>query len=202
MIGKLKYQLVLIVFALWMAYLTVYFGGPKMTGRLMMIVWFVLMVLTWKPLHKRFRAIAILGSYFFWMIPLLYLAEEPSWSLSEFLQLLFLVLAISAVFLLLGRHAPIERRSMDVASMVLYGHWELLAQQGVPADEIERLKRLSQEERAALWDALFKARDALRVQESDRHRKFKKLSDDITTDPIYRSSPTNVWHHHYDYWRD
>lgn len=68
--------------------------------------------------------------------------------------------------------------------MVINGHWELLAKSGVPADEIERLKRLTREERAALMASL-----------KARHGKTRRACDwldELLYDPIYSELPGNV----------
>lgn len=143
-------------------------GEQKILARFMMIVWLVLMVLAWKPLHKRFQAWAILISYLqvgFPLIigvPLVITGSDPSMSLSSFSGIMLFAIFSSVVFLLLGRQKtkpkPIEQRRPDLASMVINGHWELLAQEGLPSDEIERLKRMTKKERADLWATLTKGR--------------------------------------------
>lgn len=162
----------------------VFNGGEHfMLSRLVMIAWLVLAVLAWKPLHKRFRAWAILFSYFQVSLPLI-LLSDPSASLSGLLRGLFLVFAISAIVLLFNRQKPIEQRRPDLAFMILNGHWELLAKNGVPADEIERMKRLTQEERGALMASL-KVRHGKTTGARDRH-------DELLYDPIYSELPGNA----------
>lgn len=154
----LREHLALVCTAAFLGLFFVFNGGEQfMLSRLVMIAWLALAVLAWKPLHKRFRAWAILFSYFQMSLPLI-LLSDPSASLSGLLRGLFLVFAISAIVLLFNRQKPIEQRRPDLAFMILNGHWELLAKNGVPADEIDRMKRLTQEERADLWAALSKGR--------------------------------------------
>lgn len=150
----LREHLALVCAAAFLGLFFVFNGGEHfMLSRLVMIAWLVLAVLAWKPLHKRFRAWAILFSYFQVSLPLI-LVSDPSASLSNFLGVLLLALFFSAIVLLFNRQKPIEQRRPDLAFMILNGHWELLAKNGVPADEIERMKRLTQEDRAALAESL------------------------------------------------
>lgn len=112
---------------------------------------FAVFAVGWKPLHKRFRAWAILAAYFFMLLGVLSVVspEKPDdW------QALPLALVFAAVFLFFNRQKPIEQGRSDLVFMILNGHWDLLAKSGVPADEIERMKRLTQEERAALAESL------------------------------------------------
>lgn len=165
-------------------------GGERvMLTRFMMIIWLMLMVLAWKPLHKRFQAWAILFSYFQVSLPLI-LLSDPSASLSGLLRALFLVFAISAIVLLLNRQKPIEQRRPDLAFMILNGHWDLLAKNGVPADEIERMKRLTQEERAALWAALSKGKGSSRSQKMTSNRD----DDDYGLNDSTGFSLASPWH--------
>ncbi|TXF11210.1 hypothetical protein [Pelomicrobium methylotrophicum] len=110
-------------------------------------------VAAWKPLHKRFRTWAILVSYFFvltgWM-GVLSPNSPDDWMAMP------LGLASSAVFLLFNRRKPVEQRKPTVAWMVIHGLWDQLAKEGVPPDEIERLKRLTPEERARLMAEIMK----------------------------------------------
>lgn len=135
-------------------------GGPHMTAYLSMIALFVLMVLAWKPLRKRFKAWGIvwsclaLGALLFFNLG--FVNSEPHIPLRAYLYFNFVMLGCFVIFLLSSRPEPIEQRRPDLAFMILNGHWELLAKNGVPADEIERLKRLTREERAALWTASLK----------------------------------------------
>lgn len=191
MIGKLRNHLGLIVVALWAAYFTVHDGGPKMLPRLVMIVFLVLAVLAWKPLHKRFRAWAILFSYFYVGLPLI-LLSDPSASSSDLLRVLSLTFAISAIVLLFNRQKPIELRMPNLASMIINGHWDLLAKEGVPADEIERLKRLTREERVALWAALSKGLNKRERLHDPFGEKSKFFIDNIS-DPY---DPSLILDHH------
>ena len=166
-------------------------GGERvMLTRFMMIVWLVLMVLAWKPLHKRFQAWAILSAYFLMSIPLA-LVSDPSASLSGFLEGLLPALVISVVVLLFNRQKPIEQRMPSLAFMIINGHWELLAKNGVPADEIERMKRLTQEERAALWAALSKGKGSSRSQKMTSNRDD---DDDYGLNDSTGFSLASPWH--------
>lgn len=150
----LREHLALVFAAAFLGLFFVFNGGEHfMLSRLVMIAWLVLAVLAWKPLHKRFRAWAILFSYFQMSLPLI-LVSDPSASVSGLLKALFFVLTISAIVLLFNRQKPIEQRRPDLAFMIINGHWELLAKNGVPADELDRMKRLTQEERAAIANSL------------------------------------------------
>lgn len=195
----LREHLALVGAAAFLGLFFVFNGGEQfMLSRLVMIAWLVLAVLAWKPLHKRFRAWAILFAYFQMSLPLI-LLSDPSASLSGLLRGLFLVFAISAIVLLFNRQKPIEQRRPDLAFMILNGHWELLAKNGVPADEIERMKRLTQEERAALWAALSKGRGTSRAQKSAQDRELDEWVDELRVNPAYSSSLGNV-HHKSDDW--
>lgn len=177
-------------------------GGGEwvMLTRFMMIVWLVLMVLAWKPLHKRFRAWAILFSYFQVGVPLI-LLSDPSVSLSDFQGALLLALVFSVVVLLFNRQKPIEQRDPSLAFMIIHGLWELLEKKGVSTDEIERMKRLTQEERAALWAALSRGRGGdSSAQRLARAKELDEWMDELRIDPAYSFSLGNVHHEFDDRW--
>jgi len=68
--------------------------------------------------------------------------------------LAFSISAVAAIlFLLTNRQKPIEERRPTVAWMVVHGLWNQLAKEGLPANEIERLKKLTPEERARLGES-------------------------------------------------
>lgn len=186
----LREHLALVGAAAFLGLFFVFNGGEHfMLSRLVMIAWLVLGVLAWKPLHKRFRAWAILFAYFQMSLPLM-LVSDPSASLSGFLGVLLLALVFSVVVLLFNRQKPIEQRRPDLAFMILNGHWDLLAKNGVPADEIERMKRLTQEERAALWAALSKGKGSSRSQKMTSNRD----DDDYGLNDSTGFSLASPWH--------
>lgn len=164
-------------------------GEQSMLPRFMAIVWLVLAFLVWKLLHKWFRTWAILFSYFQVSAPLIILPSDPSASLSDLWWLLFIAFAFSAIVLLFNRRKPIEQRGPDLASMIINGHWDLLAKEGVPADEVARLKRLTREERAALWAALIAPWERLKAEgELEYEKRLDEWEDDLLTNPAYSST--------------
>lgn len=120
-------------------------------NRLIAVALIVLLVLIWKPLHKRFRGWAIIfASLGFGLGGFLALiARTPG----EIFAAAFII-AGSIAALYGGRQKPIEQRKPTVTWMVVNGLWDRLAKAGVPADEIEQLKRLTPEERARLMKQL------------------------------------------------
>jgi hypothetical protein len=120
------------------------------------LLWFfgllALFILAWKPLYRRFRGLGILCAYLFSAVAatmVIIAPERPkAW-------LAFSISAVAAIlFLLANRQKPIEERRPTVAWMVVHGLWDQLAKEGLPADEIERLKKLAPEERARLMTPL------------------------------------------------
>jgi len=116
-------------------------------NRLIAVALIVLLVLIWKPLHKRFRGWAIIFASLGFAIGGLaaLFARTPG----EIFAAAFII-AGSIAALYGGRQKPIEQRKPTVTWMVVNGLWGQLAKEGLPADEIERLKRLTPEERARL----------------------------------------------------
>jgi hypothetical protein len=116
------------------------------------ILWFVgllaLFILAWKPLHHRFQGWAVLCAYLFFAFAMVAPIFEPhgrdTW------KAFFVWMAVAALVLLANRQKPIEERSPIVAWMVVHGLWDQLAEVGISADEIERLKKLTPEELARL----------------------------------------------------
>lgn len=130
----------------------------------------VLFILIWKPLYKRFTLGGILGFYllFFFSVICAVAVLDPQhhkdWWVAPS------CLAVGVLWLVTSKRPPIERKP-TVAWMVVNGLWDQLVKEGMPADEIERLKRLTPEERAGLMASLkppVKAR---------RHRKWE--TDDV-----------------------
>lgn len=122
--------------------------GYIMTGMI------ALFILGWKPLHNRFSGWAVLSFYlfvFFAAIAVAIAIAEPWRSKAWFAAVL--CGSVSVLCLVSGKRPPIERRP-TVAWMVIHGLWDQLEKEGLPPDEIERLKRLSPEERAALMAAI------------------------------------------------
>lgn len=113
-----------------------------------------LFILVWKPLHKRFKAQAII--VFYLMIALaasvcVVIAFDPrhikDWWVPVF------CLAAGLAWLLSFKQEPPEHKP-TVAWAVIHGLWDQLEKEGLPSDEIERLKRMTPEERAALMAAI------------------------------------------------
>lgn len=122
-------------------------------NRLIAVALIVLLVLIWKPLHRRFRWWAIIFASLGFAIGgfLALIARTPG----EIFAVAFLI-AGSIAALYGGRQKPIEQRKPTVAWMVIHGLWDQLAKEGLPPDEIERLKRLTPEERAGLMAEIMK----------------------------------------------
>lgn len=120
-------------------------------NRLIAVALIVLLVLIWKPLHRRFRGWAIIFASFGFALGgfLALIARTPG----EIFAVAFLI-AGSIAALYGGRQKPIEQRKPTVAWMVIHGLWDQLAKEGLPADEIERLKRLTPEEKMGLMAAI------------------------------------------------
>lgn len=111
----------------------------------------VLFILIWKTLRRRFRWWAIIfASFGFALGGLIALNARTS---GEIFAAVFLI-AGSIAALYEGRQKPVEERRPAVAWMVVHGLWDQLAKEGLPPDEIERLKRLTPEERAGLMAAI------------------------------------------------
>jgi hypothetical protein len=116
------------------------------------LLWFVglfaLFILAWKPLHRRFRGLGILCAYLLFALamvaPIFAPHDRDTWSA------FFMLVVMAILTLLMYRQKPIEERRPTVAWAVIHGLWDQLAKDGIPADEIERLKKLTQEERARL----------------------------------------------------
>lgn len=175
------------IFGLFFLIYAFYAGPQFVIGSLKLIIMLVLAVLAWKPLHKRFRAWAILYLYFF-IMTFVGVGLKEDVSLSELTPALLGGLALSGFFLLIGRQKPIEQREPSVAFLVLHGCWDALAEKGVPADEIERLKRLTREERAALWASLSSGKS---------WRGWEKATDDHPFIDPYNPSNLSLrspWH--------
>jgi len=121
----------------------------------------VLFVLIWKPLHRRFRWWAIIFASFGFALGgfLALIARTPG----EIFAVVFLI-AGSIAALYEGRQKPIEERRPTVAWMVVNGLWDQLAKEGLPPDEIERLKRLTPEERARLMAELKRPVEKLKLR--------------------------------------
>lgn len=122
---------------------------PIWLNRLIGVALIALFILIWKPLHKRFRWWAIiLASFCFGLGGFLaFFARTPV----EIFVVAFLI-AGGIASLYEGRQKPIEQRKPTVAWMVIHGLWDQLAKEGLPADEIDRLKRLTPEEKARLME--------------------------------------------------
>ncbi|WP_126448300.1 hypothetical protein [Sulfuricystis multivorans] len=89
----------------------------------------------------------------------------------------FIVGSIAALYE--GRQKPIEQRKPTVAWMVVHGLWDQLEKEGLPADEIERLKKLTPEERERLM--AFIRRPQIKSQNTMRRRSsgYSIYGDDI-----------------------
>lgn len=122
------------------------------TARIIFIGMTVFFILAWRPLHRRFRGWAIVAAY---LILLFVLATYGDLKPDE-RWMSWLIAASSVLVLLANRQKPIEERDFTVAFMVVHGLWDQLAKEGLPPDEIERLKRLTPEERARLMAEISK----------------------------------------------
>lgn len=129
-----------------------------------------LFIMIWKPLYKHFSGWGVLISYLsfsFSAIAAAIAIVEP-WRHSAWFVSLF-CLAVGVLWLVTSKRPPIERKP-TVAWMVVNGLWDQLVKEGMPADEIERLKRLTPEERAGLMASLMaptKARRHLNLEPDD-----------------------------------
>jgi hypothetical protein len=112
----------------------------------------VVFILAWKPLHRRFRGWSVLSAYLLFALamaaPIFAPHEHDAW------KAFFVCMAAATITLLTGRQKPIEERRPTVAWAAIHGLWDQLAKDGIPADEIERLKKLTPEERARLMASL------------------------------------------------
>lgn len=122
------------------------------TARIIFIGMTVFFILAWKPLHRRFRGWAIVAAY---LILLFVLATYGDLKPDE-RWMSWLIAASSVLVLFANRQKPIEERRPTVAFMVVHGLWDMLAKEGLPPDEIERLKRLTPEERERLMAVLMR----------------------------------------------
>lgn len=131
-------------------------------NRLIAVALIVLLVLIWKPLHRRFRGWAIIFASLGFAIGGLaaLFARTPG----EIFAAAFII-AGSIAALYGGRQKPIEQRKPTVAWMVVNGLWGQLAKEGLPPDEIERLKRLTVDERARLMAELKWPLEKLKLRE-------------------------------------
>jgi hypothetical protein len=131
----------------------------------------VVFVFAWKPLRRRFRGWAVLCAYLFFTVAATVVLVAPDHPRA---WLAFSLNALAAIlFLLANRQKPIEERRPTVAWMVVHGLWDQLAKEGLPAGEIERLKRLTPEERANLMASLMAS-----VERAKMGVLRKKVADD------------------------
>lgn len=150
----------------------------------------VLLILAWKPLHRRFQGWAILCAYLLSAIAAAIVITAPErpndW-------LAFSINAVAAILVLLtNRQKPIEERKPSVAWMVIHGLWNSLEKEGLPAGEIERLKRLTPEDRARLMASI---RTPQKTKGKKNQRSiFDDDNDDLLTHPAYSDFSCNVWH--------
>jgi hypothetical protein len=147
----------------------------------MEILWFVgllaLFILAWKPLYRRFRGWAIISAYLLFALAMVALIVTPhdhyTW------KAFFICMAVATLILLMYRQKPIEERrptGPTVVWAVIHGLWDQLAEKGVPADEIERLKKLTQEERARLMAPLLASVERAKrgvLQKLQKNAKWK-----------------------------
>lgn len=129
-------------------------AGESVVGEVALVICLLLppLVIAWEPLYRRFRAKAILSSYCGLLCGLMLIGPFLVGKGTSIAQVLFSAIFLTVAVLILkdGRRKPIEQRKPTVAWMVVNGLWDQLAKEGLPADEIERLKRLTPEERARL----------------------------------------------------
>lgn len=148
-------------------------NGEAATGRAILVSAFLPLVLIWKPLRKRFGGWAIFAAYVSMAlgIALVVVSKKPY----DWVAPVFFTTAIAGLVLYSGRLKPIEQRRTDVAFCVTHGLWDQLEELGLPSNEIERLKKLSPEERAGLMASFKKPRmDAENWQSA--HARFKPVS--------------------------
>jgi hypothetical protein len=137
----------------------------------------VVFALAWKPLRRRFRGWAVLSAYLLFTVAATVVLVAPD---HPRVWLAFSLNVLAAILILLtsrqGIGDRLEERSPTVAWMVVHGLWDQLAKAGVPAGEIERLKRLPAEERANLMARLMasaeRARRRVREQVSPKKREY------------------------------
>jgi hypothetical protein len=160
----------------------------------------VLFILIWKPLHRRFRWWAIIFASFGFALGgfLALIARTPG----EIFAVVFLI-AGSIAALYEGRQKPIEERRPTVAWMVVNGLWDQLAKEGLPPDEIERLKRLTPEERARLMEQIKRPLGGGQWFHGPHGQlEYAKWGGDPYNDPIYDYLPSNKWQQTSDWMRD
>jgi hypothetical protein len=64
-----------------------------------------------------------------------------------------------------------------VAWAAIHGLWDQLAKEGIPADEIERLKKLTQEERARLMASLMASVERTKRGVLQKKARFESDTD-------------------------
>lgn len=117
-----------------------------LTGYIVAAAMLALFLLGWKPLHRRFRGWAIVAAYMMFLFAVASMGSvKPH---AQWVPVFFAVIGILVLFA--NRQKPIEERRPTVEWAVIHGLWDQLEKQGLPRNEIERLKRLTPEERAAL----------------------------------------------------
>jgi hypothetical protein len=143
------------------------------------LLWFVgllaLFILAWKPLHHRFQGWAVLCAYLFFALAMVTPIFDPhgrdTW------KAFFVWMAVAALVLLANRQKPIEERSPTVAWMVVHGLWDQLAEVGISADEIERLKKLTPEELARLMTPLMASVERAKMGALQKNAGFESDTD-------------------------
>lgn len=117
-------------------------------NRLILVVALTPLPIFWKLLHKRFNGWAIFAAYIMIAIGVAIISTEKPNELA--VSFLFAAASTAGLVLYSGRRNPLEIEELrpTVIWMVVNGLWDQLAKEGLPPDEIERLKRLTPEERA------------------------------------------------------
>ena len=142
--------------------------GYIMTGMI------VLFVLAWKPLHNRFTAQAIIVFYLLsgLSVPLAVMIYDDPGHAKDLWVPLFAV-ASGAMWLFTFKR---EVRSFIPATSywkVVQGLWHELEKEGLPPNQIERLKRMTPEERARELRA-----SIIRAQTKAKQAKWKPDDED------------------------
>lgn len=125
-------------------------------NRLILVVALTPLPIFWKLLHKRFNGWAIFAAYIMIAIGVAIISTEKPNELA--VSFLFAAASTAGLVLYSGRRNPLEIEELrpTVIWMVVNGLWDQLAKEGLPPDEIERLKRLTPEERERLMASVLK----------------------------------------------
>lgn len=138
----------------------------ELIGYLAAAAMLALFILAWKPLHRRFSGWAIVAAYMMFLFALAILGSVKSHE--QWVPVLVVVIGILVLFA--NRQKPIEKRKPTVAWAVIHGLWDQLEKEGLPPDEIERLKRMTVDERARLMAELRRPLEKLKLHGANKVR--------------------------------